>query len=85
LDAENKLKLENGELDISIVGYSKKIAIKALDTFDLLVVKNEISHTIIDLNDLNNTMVNPDSVAGFEEVIIGQRLRKYFSATSKSF
>lgn len=84
LSDEMRARVEGGEIDITVKGYSKKIAIKALDIFDEMF-KYKTYHIKIGLKDLSSAMINPNSVAGFEEVTIGHGLRKFAGSISKRF
>jgi len=60
------------------------MAIKALDVFDSMF-NHDTYHVPIKISDLTSSMINPDSVAGFEEVVIGHRIKKIVGSISKSF
>jgi hypothetical protein len=79
-----KARIDNGEIDVEFKGYSKKIAIKALDIFDNMF-PYETYHIPITVSDLSSAQINPSSVAGFEEVVIGHGIKKFASSISKRF
>lgn len=79
-----KARVDGGEIDIGIRGYSKDVAIEALKVFDQMF-GYATYHIPIKLSDLSSSMINPDSVAGFEEVVIGHKMKKSKGSISKSF
>jgi hypothetical protein len=84
LSKRMKIRFDNDEIDLEVKGYSKLVAKQALNIIDEKVFpKTYIIN--IEKSDLIQSSINANSISGFEEVVLGYKLKKIKSALSKGF